>query len=74
MFLDCEKEFVLDELFLSMKCMENGKTLGNDGITKEFYETFWDELKFAFIKSINQAKVTGELTTSSCYQAYREKG
>ena len=64
MFLDCEIEFALDELFLSMKSMENGKTPGNDGITKEFYETFWDELKFAFIKSINQAKVTGELSIS----------
>ena len=64
MFLDCEKEFALDELFLSMKSMENGKTPGNDVITKEFYETFWDELKFAFIKSINQAKVTGELSIS----------
>ena len=64
MFLDCEKEFALDELFLSMKSMENGKTPGNDGITNKFYETFWDELKFAFIKSINQAKVTGELSIS----------
>ena len=63
-FLDCEKEFALDELFLSMKSMENGKTPGDDRITKEFYETFWDELKFAFIKSINQAKVTGQLSIS----------
>ena len=25
--------------------MKNNKTPNNDGLTKEFYETFWDELK-----------------------------
>ena len=32
-------------LFNSNKDMKNNKTPGNDGLTKEFYETFWDELK-----------------------------
>ena len=28
-----------------MKSMKNNKTPYNHGLTKEFYETFWDELK-----------------------------
>ena len=36
--------------------MKNNKSPGNDGLTKEFYETFWDELKTIFIKSLLEAK------------------
>ena len=25
--------------------MSNNKSSGNDGLTKEFYETFWEDLK-----------------------------
>ena len=28
--------------------MKNDKSLGNDGLTKEFYETFWEEIKTLF--------------------------
>ena len=31
------------------------KSPGNDRLTKEFYETFWDELKDSFINSIKLA-------------------
>ena len=34
--------------------MKNNKTPSNDGLTKEFYKTFWDELKTPLMKSINQ--------------------
>ena len=37
-----------------MKSMKNNKTAGNDGLTKEFYETFWDELKTPLMESVNQ--------------------
>ena len=43
------------DLFDSMKSMKNKKTPCNYGLTKEFYETFWDELKTPLMKSINQA-------------------
>ena len=33
--------------------MENNKTPGNDGLTKEFYETFWDEMKTSRMESVN---------------------
>ena len=34
--------------------MKNSKTPGNDRLT-EFYQTFWDELKTALVKSTNRA-------------------
>ena len=36
--------------------MQNNKTPGNDGLTKQFYETFWNEKKHAFLKSLKQEK------------------
>ena len=55
----CENEIRETDLFDSMKSMKNNKTPGNDddGLTKEFYETFWDELKLL------QWKVLIELST-----------
>ena len=32
--------------------MPKNKSPGNDGLTKEFYEIFWDELKIPFIASL----------------------
>ena len=44
--------------------MQNNKSPGNDGLTKEFYETFWDELKEIFVNSVKEAKEIGRLSTS----------
>ena len=44
--------------------MKNNKTPGNDGLRKEFYETFWDELKIPLMESVNQAFHTKILSIS----------
>ena len=44
--------------------MQNDKSPGNNGLTKEFYETLWDELKEIFVISVREAKEIGHLSTS----------
>ena len=44
--------------------MPNNKSPGNDGITKEFCEGFWDDLKTILLLNVNKAFKVRELTTS----------
>ena len=44
--------------------MENDKSSGNNGLTKKFYETLWDDIKATFISSVKQAKERNELSIS----------
>ena len=44
--------------------MENNKSPGNDGLSKEFYECFWDEIKKPFLASIHKVFLNQELSTS----------
>ena len=47
-----------------MKSMKNDKSPGNDGLTKEFYVTFWNDIKATFVSSLKQAKEKKELSIS----------
>ena len=44
--------------------MQNNKTPGNDGLTKELYETLQNEIKYVFLKSLKQANEKGQLSIS----------
>ena len=44
--------------------MPNNKSPGNDGLTKEFYEVFWEDLKTPLISSFKSAFDKGELSNS----------
>ena len=37
----CEEHLTKRDLYKSLRSMKNDKSLGNDGLTKGFYETFW---------------------------------
>ena len=52
----CDIELTEKDLYDSMKSMENDKSTGSDGLTKEFYVTLWDDIKATFISSLKQAK------------------
>ena len=44
--------------------MKNDKSPGNDRITKEFYELFWDDIKNSLSDSIKKSFISGQLSTS----------
>ena len=44
--------------------MFNNKSPGNDGLSKELQETFWEDIKYVFINSLKQAKIKGSLSIS----------
>ena len=44
--------------------MFTSKSPGHDGLTKEFYEHFWDDLKFYFINFLKQSTIDGHLSIS----------
>ena len=48
--------------------MKNGKTPGNDGLTKEFYACFFEEMVSLLLKSLIYSHAVGELSTSQIKQ------
>ena len=50
-------------ILLALKSIQNNKSPGNDGLTKEFYETFWNEIKNPFMNSIMEAREKKKLST-----------
>ena len=62
----CDIETTEKDLLECMKGMENDKSPGNDGLSKEFYETFWEQtfIKETFISSIRKAEEKKELSIS----------
>ena len=52
----CEENLTGKDLYNSLKSMQSDKSPGSNGFTKEFYETFWTELKEIFVDSVPEAK------------------
>ena len=62
--LKCESAITECELLKALSPMDNDRSRGNDGITKEFYIKFWDVVKEPLRASIQQSFIEGELSTS----------
>ena len=60
----CGIKITEKDLINALKNMSNGKSPGHDGLNKEFYEYFVDDLKFYFINSFKQSEIDGRLPIS----------
>ena len=60
----CDDELSEEDLYISLMSMQNNKSHGNDGLTKEFFVTFWEDIKDAFLNSCRTAKLKKEVSTS----------
>ena len=60
----CEKNLTELELFESLTDMPENKSPGNDGLTKEFYVFFWEEIKECFLNSIKETIDKKEFSVS----------
>jgi len=59
----CEDELTLNECFETLKTFQENKTPGNDGLSTEFYKTFWPIVGHLLVESLNFSYRHGEL----CY-------
>ena len=59
----CGENSTWKYLYISLKSMQSEKSPGNDGLTREFYETLWTELKEIFVYSVSEAKEKEILST-----------
>ena len=55
----CEGPITKSELLNALKSMPNNKPSGNDGLKKEFYEIFWEEIKIPLCYSITKSYQNG---------------
>jgi len=60
----CEGRLTEDEVKKAVNEMRDNKSPGSDGLTKEFYVTFWPDLNHDLLDSLNTSFSEGELSTS----------
>ena len=59
-----KKDIKIEQFENIMKKCSKNKSPGNDGLTQEFYEYFWNEICHTFYESYIESKNTKKLTTS----------
>ena len=59
-----DEQLTLSECYATLKTFQKNKTPGNDGLTVEFYLTFWPLIGKCLVDCLNFAHGHGELSTS----------
>ena len=57
----CDKDLTIDELFKTLKAFNKNKSPGLDGITAEFYISFWDQINNKLFAVYNESFTLGIL-------------
>ena len=60
----CDTPVTIQECTNTLKMFKKSKSPGNDGLTFEFYDRFWNLVSGPLIQSYNAAFQEGELSTS----------
>ena len=60
----CEGRLTLAECFKNLRSFQSNKSPGNDGLTVEFYNAFWESLGKLLVDSLNCSFDKGELSNS----------
>ena len=56
-----EPPLTLEELGSALKTMSRNRSPGSDGLSVEFYQHFWGDLKIFFLQMVNESMKTGVL-------------
>lgn len=60
----CDKPISFEELSKAVNSLKCNKSPGLDGLTSDFYKTFWHDLKDPFMGMLNESSKAGSLPTS----------
>ena len=60
---ECDNELSEKKMYMSLMSTKNNKSPGNDGLTKVFLVTFWEDINYTFLNSCRTAKLRKELST-----------
>ena len=61
---ECDKKLTTIEAYAALLKMNKGKSPGSDGLTVEFYSTFWDHIGPKLVETLNESNSKSELPTS----------
>ena len=62
--LSCEGKLTKNECWIALSSMGNNKSPGNNGLSKEFYICFLDEIHNYLLESLNYSFIHGQLSHS----------